>query len=170
MSQMSPLVEYLLAVRRPGGGALCRMGIAQWQAVFPAGAVGVWDVYPEEGTYANITYWFGVSGITPPNVFDVNIYNFGVETSGGLYSDLVIGPQGNSGFAVRTQSNPVRQIIRNISGLNQYDESIEYFLIIDTEADYKTVMGLIDEWNVSAGQRQLQEETNELLRQLVAKA
>jgi len=170
MATLSPLIEYLLAAQRQGGGGyLCRLGAIQTVIpIFPPNLSISWEIYPEFDSYANITFHFAFSGKTPPNSFDIEFYAGGVQVQSGPLTDLWLGHEGHGTYMVRTESNPMKQIMINTSGLSQYLEATEQFIIVDSEADYKLVLALIEEWNISTNQRSLQEETNNLLRQLVA--
>jgi len=143
---MSQLVQYLLAYRKSGGGRIARMGIAQTTVpIFPAGLTVIFDLFPAGRAYANLYFWHRASPAVVPGVFNWTTAQEGMEVLVGIVRDMILA-EGHEIWLEVTQAQPIRTIITNTSNLNQFMETVDMFLIIDTEEDMKEVRRVINSW------------------------
>ena len=149
---LTPLVEYLLAVPHPKGGSgnLCRVGMIQTTIpIFPAGLSVTINVYPEYGSYCNIQFRLRWSPVIVPGSFYVSIRHAGMEIPSGIMGATALGDPQSAWLDIR-QNSPAQVQYTNISGMNQFYESIAYFLVVQSEDDYHVVRKLIADWRGKA--------------------
>lgn len=143
---LPPLIEYLLGVRGAGGGPLARLGVIQTTVpVFPPAMTVTYMTYPVFGSYISIEFFYRVSPVMTPGAFNFDISHAGASIQSGAVGALALAEGWNVWLEV-TQGQPIRNIVTNISGLNQFLETLDFFLVISTEADYKEVKQLIQLW------------------------
>lgn len=167
MSTMTPMVEYLLALRLPTGGQLCRFGGLQTTVpIFPANTAITWSIAPYFGSYASIEFWHRFSPAMVPGAFNVVSRHVGLELVTG-----VIGAswtlESHNFWVEITEANNITTTITNISGLNQFFETFETFLLIDSEANMDYVREVVRNWGAFESVRPTIEETNNILRQML---
>ena len=163
MSTMTPLIEYLMALRRPGGGKLCRFGVQLFTIPIlpPLMSVTV-TVTPYFGSYMSIEYWHRFSPAIVPNTVEWTVRHGGMEIASGLVSQVATDESHNFWLEI-TESDPSVATITNVTPVNQFYETLDHFLLVDNEEDYLRVKEVIRNWgndNVLAALR----ETNQLLR------
>lgn len=143
---LAPLAEYLLSYRTPTGRQLARLGVIQTTVdSFPPGTTITWDVFPEFGSFCNIEIYYRVSPSMVPDAFIFDIIHQGTEIQAGTAGASIFA-QGYTTWIVVTRANPLRISVTNISGLNQYLQNSEMFLIIDNQEDYRAVLELAKAW------------------------
>lgn len=163
---MSHLVEYLLAFQRPGGGKLCRLGVIETLIpIFPPGLTITWEILPEFGSYANIEFWYRISPSVVPGVFDWDCTHYGAEIRTGILHSLSTA-QGYNVWIEITDQHPIISTFTNVSPVNQFFDSVDFFLVVDSEADLNIIRSIVMRWGTSLRQEEGQAETNYLLRQL----
>ena len=143
---ISPLIEYLLATGRAGGGKLVKYGVSVVTVpIWPAGLNITFNTLPRHNAYANIQYSQSISPSMVPDAFYIESYQAGMILQIGNITENYFGLHYT--WIEFLINSPITTIIRNISGLNQYFEIGQEFLVIDSEEDYKKVRKIIDEWN-----------------------
>jgi len=143
---ISPLIEYLLATGRAGGGKLVKFGATVVTIpIWPAGLTMTFVTSPPGNAYANIRYAQTVPPSMVPDAFYVESYHQGIAVQLGNITESTYGK--HYFWIEFLRDSPVTTIIQNISGMNQYFEIAQEFLVIDSEADYRKVRKIIDEWN-----------------------
>ena len=157
----SPIIEYLLAQSRPGGGFLCFA--SRWQfliPVLPPGLTLNFTIGPPTGYYAAIKYALSISQDTVPRT----VYN--TVTQGGVtYTVGMITPDWSreylNYFIVFTEAEPILLELTNISNVNQRCDATQWNVLIPTQEDFLLVKEHI------AAQSSL--VTNSLLKELTKK-
>ena len=143
---MSQLVQYLLAYRKSGGGRIARMGIAQTTVpIFPAGLTVIFDLFPAGHAYANLYFYSKPSPSVVPGVFNWSTSQEGMDVQVGIVRDMLLS-EGREIWLEVTQAQPIRTIITNTSNLNQFMETVDMFLIVDTEEDMNEVRRIVNSW------------------------
>lgn len=166
MSTMTPMVEYLLALRRPGGGQLVRYGAIQVTVpVFPPGMSITFALTPYFGSYASIEYWHRFSPSIVPGAFMFASSHSGIQLQVGLIGTVHTSESHNTWIEI-TDSNPVTTIITNVSGVNQFFENVDAFLLVDSEADLEMVREVVRNWGNFTAISDKLDETNRLLREI----
>lgn len=166
MSAITPIIEYLLALTRPGGGKLVRFGGVQITVpVFPPGMSITWAITPYFDAFACIEYLHRFSPSIVPNAFNFNSTHRGMLLQTGLISTIVTVESHNTWIEV-TEQEPITTTITNVSGVNQFFESGESFLIIDSEEDLNFVREVVRNQGALESIPGLLKETNQLLRQI----
>jgi len=173
MSTMTPLVEYLLAVERPEGGHVTRYGGATTTVpIFPQGLSISYELRPWFGSYASIEFYHRFSPSMVPGAFTFDSISSGVQIISGAIGTIHT-MEGNNTWVVITDNDPIITTITNISGVNQFFETGDAFLLIDSESDFDFVKQVIQNWGAfEPMQKQLsdmvreQQYTNDLLRAL----
>lgn len=151
MSTLGPLVEYLLAVRDKAGGQICRMGVTLATVpVFPPGLALTYLSYPPGNSFAGIEFWHDFSPAMVPDVFSVAVSQQGLTMTSGTISETGTQHPGHNLWIVYTEGDPIRTVITNISGVDQFFE-VEYLtLIVDSEAYYKMVLDIVRHWGTAS--------------------
>lgn len=145
---MPPLVEYLLAVPHPKGGTgkLCQMGYTHLVVnAWPPGITLRYTAFPKGNIYCCIDYYGMFSPSMVPEAFLINITHSGLsiaeQTAGTV--DL---REGTNYWVEVTHNNPIRNVVTNVSGLVQFFESLDMYLMIQSEEDYNLVHQIVSEW------------------------
>ena len=166
---MGELVRYLLSLEEEGGRRLVQMGVIQTTIpIMPPGVTVVFDIVPEDGKYAAIYFWHRANPEIIPGVFDWNSQHFGMELLTGPAREASL-VEGHDVWLVVTRSQPIHTVLINISGLNQFFETIDFLLLVDSEADLNKIRAESQRWNQRSTAGVLLEqaqETNRLLRKL----
>jgi len=144
MSTMTPLVEYLAAVRSPKGASLVRQGGLQVIVpIFPPASEIAFSL--TFSGYASIAYYHRFSPSMVPGAFTYRSQHSGIELQTGTIGTIHLS-EGNNYWLVVTKADPITTTISNISGVDQFFETGDSFLIIDSKEDYEEVMNLIRRW------------------------
>ena len=163
----SHLIEYLLAVRRKGGGNICRFGGIQTTVpIFPPNFGITYQTFPEFTSYATILFYSRFSPDIVPESFALTVSHTGMEVLAGTLNTLQIAEGFNFMIELR-RDQPVTSNFTNISGLNQFLDEMDFYLLMDSEEDLKEVRDIINRWGVSSRQEELMAENNKLLRELI---
>ena len=169
---MGELVRYLLSLEEEGGRRLVQMGVIQTTIrIMPPGVTVVFDIVPEDGKYAAIYFWHRASPEIIPGVFDWRSQHFGMELLTGPAREASL-VEGHDVWLVITRSQPIHTVLTNISGLNQFFETIDFMLLVDSEEDLNKIRAEIQRWNqrstagVPGALLEEAQETNRLLRKL----
>lgn len=158
---LSPTIELLLSLQRPGGGFLCAQGMSQTLIpIFPAESQIILQLLPLGEDYANIVY----NGIFDPGMVPLTFYAY-LQYYGARAADAIIAQWGlehefNS-FVVVSRSAPAQILIENRSPLDQFYAGALFLVTIATEEDYHRILEAL----ASIGAL----ETNKLLRQLTTR-
>ena len=167
MSTVGDVIEYLLAYERPGGGKIARFGgILITVPIFPAGMTITFSLFPYFNAYANIEFWQRFSPAIVPGALYFDSRHQGIQVQLGVFGTTLNSESHNTWIEV-TESAPITTTITNISGVNQFFESVDSFLIVDSEADFKLIKKIIGEWGFMGNLKEEATETNRLLRALV---
>lgn len=146
MATMTELTQYLLAYRRPGGGPLCRMGFIQTTVpVWPPGLSISFQLRPEFNSYATIHYHIGFSPAMVPGTFNLEFYHSGVQIMAGVMGVSALAERNNT-WIVITEALLGLQILTNISGVAQFCEATDWFLVVDTEDDLNDILDISRRW------------------------
>lgn len=168
MATMSPMIEYLLAAEREGGGHLVRFGGGSITIpVFPAGLTVSFLSFPGVPGYALIQYYARFSPAIVPGAFELTAIHAGVFLDIGTLNRVMLAEGHNSWIAI-TAAEPTQTTLTNISGVDQMYEAEFAYLIVDTAADLALVKDIVKGWGSSGYMVAAQNETNDLLRQLIA--
>lgn len=166
MTTMTPMVEYLLALRKPGGGQLVRYGAMQFTIpIFPPGMSITWQTYPYFGSYCSIDYWHRYSPAMVPGAFTLVASHAGMVVQAGLVGASILAESHNTWLEI-TESSPYVVILTNVSGVNQFFEGLESFLLVDSEESLEMVREVVRHWGAYDPVVEALRETNQLLRQL----
>lgn len=150
MAEYGDLVEYLLGIRKPGGGRLTRFGVFITRIPqFPPNFTITTTVFPRFGAYGMIQYLGAISPSMVPGAFWMTSYQMGIQFQGAFLSQMIQGIH-NSWLEI-TQNNPTTTTITNVTGLLQYFEFGNSYLLMDTEQDYREVGELIENWGSMHG-------------------
>lgn len=164
------LIEYLLAIKRPKGGKLCRFGLLLTTIpVFPPNLQVVFTLRPQFGAYANLWYWHRANPGTVPGAIQWFSSQAGMELSTGTIFQTPLAEPKSLWLEV-TQASPIVTRAVNVSGLNQFFETADLFLIVDTEEDLKEIYQIVGAWNNSYRVERMLGETNRLLRKLAGES
>ncbi len=164
---MGPLIEYLLAYKRPGGGDLVRFGGGLLEIpIFPAGFTLSLESRPNG--FANILYFNRISPEVVPGAFTVATYQAGIQVSVGTVGGILTEEGYNVWIEYRRDA-PLRTVTINVSGLNQYFSAEAAWIEIATEEDYKRVREIIDSMYSNLGVEKHLDKTNEALASLAEK-
>lgn len=146
MATVSPLVEYLMALRRPGGGKLCRFGVQLFTIpILPPRVNVTATIMPYFGSYVSIEYFHRFSPAIVPNTVDWTLRHAGVEVAAGLVSAVAVAESHNFWLEI-TESDPSVATIENVTDVCQFWETLDHFLLIDSEEDYKLVREIVYNW------------------------
>jgi len=142
MSFMTPLIESLLAAERPGGGKLCRMGVVQTTGILPPGFTATFQFAPYFNAYCNIEFWHAGSPSIVPGSLTFASHGRGMELQLNQVNELSIR-EGTALWLEVTIANPILTTITNDSELNQYFETLDFFLIVDTKSDLQAIRDIV---------------------------
>lgn len=157
------VIEYLLTLRKPGGGHLVHQGASQTIVpAMPPNIEVVLQVFPLGDDYADIVYSSYIDPSVVPGAFYGWGQYFGARSyEGTLTTGFLTYPLETLVFI--SQSEPGLASIRNLTALNQYYAGMAFFITIASEDDYNTVMDALKHMGTSAKSEQLAEEANCLL-------
>lgn len=166
MATMTDLIEYLLALRTPEGGAVVRYGVMLTTVpLFPPGMSITFTLTPYFDAFANIEYWHRFSPSIVPGTILWESSHSGMEIHSGLIRSIAYA-EGHNAWLEITDANPIITTITNVSGVNQFFETFDFFLLVDNEENFKVVKDVVSNWGAFATREQF-DETNRLLRALV---
>lgn len=171
MSTLTPMVEYLLALRTTagGGGQLVRFGGIQITVpIFPAGMSITWELTPYFGSYCSIEYWHRFSPSIVPGAFLFNSTHSGMVTQAGILGTTLLA-ESHSTWLEITESDPILTTITNVSGVNQFFENVESFLLVDSEDKLQVIREVVRNWGKFEANGSKIDETNDLLRQILGR-
>ena len=164
--QLSPLIEYLLALKRPGGGNVCRFGVIQLiVAAFAGNTILTYQATPYFNTYAAIKFWSRFSPAMVPNAFVFVEEHRGQQLGVGTISALIID-EGFTFWPLITDAYPILTRATNTTVLNQYFEVLDFYIMVDNEEDLDKINDIVYRWGDSPLHKVPQDRTNELLEQL----
>lgn len=167
MATMTNVIEYLLALEKPGGGKLVRYGVMLVTVpVFPPGMSLTFTITPYFNSYASIEYWHRFSPAIVPGTLLWDSRHSGMEICAGVCG-AVATADGHNLWVEITESDPIITDVTNISGVNQFFETLDFFLLVDTEDDLKIVKEVIRKWGSIGKIEDQLDETNRLLRALI---
>lgn len=131
---LSPLIEYLKALERPGGGHLCQHGASQAIIpILPAGFRVIVDMVPPTNIYATIIFHAGWAGMLP-HAWEKSWFSSGAAVFSATLTQNYID-FGIDTFVIVTDSLPVHVELENVSPVNQYYEHNYMLLTIPTLED-----------------------------------
>jgi len=169
---LSPIVEYLLAQRRPApdsgriGSPLCFP--ARWQflvPLIPPGAILSFTLTPPFGAYIGIKHAATFSNAMNPGTLFWDVSQGGNKFSfGWIEDDWVTHPL--SYFIVFSDAEPLYAQLTNTSALNQQFIATQWTILIPTEEDWRLVIKHLDAYS-QINTEALAQEANALLQRLV---
>lgn len=141
---LSNAVEYLQTIGLlEGRQTVGHSTIQVYQPLFPANSEQKITLPPVSQSYANIIYQIGWSDTMP-----VNVFRQALETRGRTVFDVILTAdfirEYYDMFVVITKPNTVITTIQNLTGLNQFFSMTVKYLSIESEADFKTAMALMN--------------------------
>lgn len=143
---MGPLIEYLLAYQKPGGGHICRFGtVVITIPFFPAGLEATFFVTPYFNGYASIEFWHRMSPAIVPGAFTWESSHRGMQLVVGTLGAMGIA-EGHNVWVEITNSQPVTTVLTNISAIGQFFEVTDLFLIVDSEQDLQELHEVASMW------------------------
>ena len=162
---LSPIVEYLLSLNRPGGGRLCYQHRMQFLIdPYPPLTQLLWSLAPPLNSYAAIKYSGTVSENTIPGAFFMEAVHAGnLYISGFIEADWM--REYLAYFLMFTRSEPIYFRLVNTSTLNQQFIGTQWSLLITTEQDLQAINRHLAEYSANVTGK-LAQETNQLLRQI----
>lgn len=166
----SRIIEYLLSIRRPGNsGGLVSQGQTQVLInIFPPGRTVTIQIYPYQGDYMDILFEWAFDTSLVPNAFYAWGSYFGARPWEGIAHSWWM-ENNVPGFVFITAAEPAYAMIYNRSPLTQFYGATSSHIAIKNEEDYLAVYAAIEEMASSSKQNELVDESNQLLRQLIAK-
>lgn len=166
MSTVTPMVEYLLALEKPGGGKLTRFGgVTVTLPVWPPGLSITFTLTPYFNTFASIEYWHRFSPSIVPGAFNFASSHRGIQVQLGILGTVHTSESHNTWIEI-TEAEPIVTTIINVSGVNQFFENTESFLIVDSEDDFKAIREVVRNWGAFESVATELRETNQLLREV----
>ena len=140
---MTPLIETLLAYTDKYGGKVCRMGAVQTVIpVLPPGMTVTFEIRPYFNAYMNIEFWISGSPAIVPGTINWQSHQRGYELQLQLVNALTIR-DGVQVWIEYTNADPIMTTIQNVSPLNQYVETLDFFLIVDKKENLTIVRDII---------------------------
>lgn len=148
---LTGLAQYLLAYQLPGGGKPARYGTVGYTVpVLPPGISVSFSIYPQFNNYCSILIWHQWSPAIVPNTLFFNSHHQGLALQSGLLTALALSDSYNIWLEV-TENNPITTTIQNVSGLNQYFEARDLYLVVQEERDMCIVYELIRAYGNAKG-------------------
>ena len=165
---LSRMIEYLLSIRRPGGGgSLVTQGQSQTLInIMPPGQVVTLQAYPFQNDYMDILFQWGFDPAMVPNAF----YAWGSYFGARLWEGITHSWWMNNNipaFVFITEAEPAYALILNRSPVAQYYAGTASHIAIATEDDFHLMFENIEYMATSKKQNVLSVAANGLLRQLV---
>lgn len=135
------LIVYLLSLppRPPSAGGLPRklvqMDAQQFIAnYFPAATVSELTLAPPAGSYAALGYYIVPSPDVEPNVFSIEVFQFGARVVTGIIDGRII-EDGVQGYLPITATYPLRFRLTNRSALPKFWANTVWYLWVETSDD-----------------------------------
>lgn len=167
MGTMGPMIEFLLAAERPGGGHLVKFGgMSLTVPIFPAGLSVVFTALPGVVAYASIQYYARWSPAMVPDAFEIAATHAGLFVDVGTINRTMIH-EGHNSWIVITEKEPTVTTLTNVSGVDQMFEAEFAYLMVDTAEDLAIVKEIVSGWGSSDCMVAAQNRTNALLGQLI---
>ncbi len=161
-----PAIEYLLTLRRPGGGTLVILDAAQILIpAFPPATTLSFSAGPIGDDYGQIVYGAKAGPNMIPNAFTGYVQVWGSRLIAGTFTAATLVTEFQS-FLWVTQAEPALIYLTNVSGLNQVLELDYVSIRISSEEDYEMVLEALARLGTSVRLEQLAEEANQLLTML----
>lgn len=161
------IIEYLLSLRQHGE----KPGIFNraYQVIIPnfPPLISIRYTVSPAIAYAYILYEWTFGQAVVPHSFDVKVDQGGDKLFDAIVSGRFTTDSAYS-FALVTTSHPVDITVTNLRTLANYYEATTFYLSIPTEEAFKIVIDALERMNTSAKSEALAEETNRLLRNVVA--
>ena len=142
---MLTLAEYLLAYKHKNAGSLVRFGASWVELTMPALTTIAYTMMPISGTYAHIQFDYVASQKIVPDTIWVRTEQHGIQVNSG-YANSVFTSRLAESWIIYTEADPLRVWVTNTSNVNQYVESIEAFLIVDSLEHFKIIQALINNY------------------------
>lgn len=159
-----PAIEYLLTLRRPGGGTLVALDATQILVpAFPPATTLSFSAGPIGDDFGQIVYGARPGPDMVPNAFTGYVQVWGSRLITGTFTLAVLITEMQS-FLWVTQAEPALIYLTNVSGLNQVLELDYVSLRIASEEDFNMVLEALARLGTSARLEQLGREATELLR------
>jgi len=156
MPYLPTLIEYLSALRAPGGGRICRPGRINIEFDLPAGMRVELTLLPPFNAYACIKY--GMSYDVPPRVLFLETVQGGsMYIQGTINEDVMRETLGY--YIIYTNADPITAYVTNNSMALQRIRATQWNLIINTEADFNILSHCLYEYQ--------KETSTGLLRELI---
>jgi len=161
------LIEFLSVQRDDNGNLLTHWGMSQVVAVIPASTPVNFTIAPRVNTYANYTFRLMVDEVVVPNVFRVDVYQYGAQAYWSIVYPSSRGRELDYFLRV-THSQPIHATVLNTSLVAQTFIFNEQVLVVSTEQNLKVLDERIE--NYAAQQRSLAQsiESNRLLKKLAS--
>lgn len=170
MATITPLIEYLMALSRPGGGRLVRFGVMLFTIpILPPEIEITVVVTPYFNSFVSIEYWHRFSPAIVPGTVNWIVQHTGVEIASGIVTQVATVESHNFWMEI-TESNPSVATITNLTRVNQFWETLDHFLIINSEEDYLLVKEIVRNWGAFESVAGKIDETNYILRQIAGGA
>lgn len=133
------LVEFILSLRRPGGGFYAQQSSMQIIVdPFPPNYTLVFDLGPSEDTFAHILYLSGRSPEMVPGAFHKVLMQAGVPLFDAIITEEhILRP--TASFWVVTEALKVVTRSTNLTALNQYFEINIRYLKVFSADDLKAI-------------------------------
>ena len=143
-------IEYLLTLRRPGGGRLVAQAAFQIMVpILPPHQVVTVNVSPATGEFAHFYYKMGFDLAMIPNSTFATIQQYGVK-----WVDAVISQDwmlhAADIFVPVTHAEPTFFQLTNMTDLNQYASGTIAYLIIKNEEDYENAYAALARMGTSS--------------------
>lgn len=164
---MTPIIEYLLSLNRPGGGNLCfphRMQFIIPQ--FPPLTTLSFNLYPPLGVYAAIKYASSISPQGVPGAIYMEITQAGSMYAQG-FGEADWTRESLPYFVVFTQGKPIYIQLSNVTALHQRLAATQFNLLIPSKDDLDNVYRHLDAYGGGITGR-AGEAANVLLSQIVS--
>jgi hypothetical protein len=135
---LSPIIEFLLTLERPGGGRLLQSGASQYIVTIPPNTSIVVDLAPELDDWLQILYLVSFDPVMVPSAFYAYGSNMGVRSYEGIATQWWTNTTVDT-YVIVSERSPTEALIQNLSNLNQYYHGNTHFLSIRSEEDYNEV-------------------------------
>lgn len=138
-------VEFLLTVRRPGGGSLVHQGASQIVLkLVPPGLELTYSTFPLGSDFCDLVYRLQIDPTVVPGAFYSWGAYHGSRISGGIVTADLIGSPLDS-FVFISHSEPAQAYLRNQSRLAQNWSASTFYLAIANEDDFLLVQSSLSE-------------------------
>ncbi len=142
MAAISSLAEYILGYTTPTGQKLARFGSQTYTInLLPPNEPINFILSPLYG-YANMYFWHRFSACILPNTIFYEITHRGIIVNSFFLSSVSISADLPTLIEV-TQRDPLIVRITNLSGVNQFFEGMDCFLVISSPTELTEVQKLV---------------------------